>query len=71
MLQFLGEEEEEALLNSKIILEFETSLAVPRLTKVESRDFRKLNNPMSVSQLQELVPSINWNLAFKDLGVAK
>ena len=71
MLQFLGEEEAEALLNSKIILEFETSLAVPRLTKVESRDFRKLNNPMSVSQLQELVPSINWNLAFKDLGVAK
>ena len=71
MLQFLGDDEKEALLQAQIILDFETILAEPRLTKVERRDFRKLNNPMSVSELSELVPSINWKVALKDIGVEK
>ncbi len=69
MLQFLGDDKESASSQAETILNFETLLATPKLDKVQRRDFRKLNNPRSVKQIQEMVPAINWPLAFKDLGI--
>ena len=69
MLQFLGDDKESANSQAETILNFETLLATPKLDKVQRRDFRKLNNPRSVKQIQEMVPAINWPLAFKDLGI--
>ena len=71
MLQFLGDDEKSAEQQAETILNFETSLAIPKLDKVQRRDFRKLNNPRSLNQLQEMVPSLNWPLVFKDLGIEK
>ncbi|MEL6812335.1 MAG: M13 family metallopeptidase [Bacteroidota bacterium] len=71
MLQFLGDSEEEARTSAETILAFETKLAQPRFDKVQSRDFRNFNNPRSMDEVQEMVPSISWKSAFKDLGVAK
>jgi len=71
MLQFLGDPKEEAQSQAERILAFETRLAVPRLTKEESRDFRNFNNPRSLSKLQEMVPAIDWKQAFDNMGVAK
>jgi len=69
MLQFLGDDKESASSQAETILNFETLLATPKLDKVQKRDFRKLNNPRSLKQIQEMVPAINWPLAFKDLGI--
>ena len=69
MLQFLGDDKESASSQAETILNFETLLATPKLDKVQRRDFRKLNNPRSVKQIQEMVPAINWPLTFKDLGI--
>ncbi|MAP54218.1 M13 family metallopeptidase [Altibacter sp.] len=71
MLQFLGDNEAEARKQAETILAFETKLAVPRLDKVASRDFRNFNNPRSMSEVQKMVPAIQWEQAFKDLGVTK
>ena len=71
MLQFLGDDEKSAEQQAETILNFETSLAIPKLDKVQRRDFRKLNNPKSLNELQEMVPSLNWPLAIKDLGIEK
>jgi len=71
MLQFLGDSEEEARKQAETILAFETTLAKPRLDKVARRDFRNFNNPRSMEQLQEIVPSISWKDAFTSLGVTK
>ncbi len=71
MLQFLGDSKEKAQSQAEIILAFETKLAEPRLTKEESRDFRNFNNPRSVNQLQEMVPTIAWEQAFTNMGVTK
>lgn len=71
MLQFLGDTEEEARSQAETILAFETKMAIPRLDKVASRDFRNFNNPRSVEQVQEMVPAISWMEAFTDLGVTK
>tara|TARA_Y100000815_G_scaffold275806_1_gene318111 strand:+ start:19716 stop:21830 length:2115 start_codon:yes stop_codon:yes gene_type:complete len=71
MLQFLGDSEAEARTQAETILAFETKLAEPRLDKVASRDFRNFNNPRSMKQVQEMVPAVSWEQAFKDLGVTK
>ena len=69
MLQFLGDTPENAAKQAKQILAFETSLAQPRLDKVELRDDRKTYNPMAISELQKLTPAIDWNAYFKGIGV--
>jgi len=71
MLQFLGDSEEEARKQAKVILAFETKLAEPRFDKVQRRDFRNYNNPRSMDQVQEMVPAISWEQAFKNLGIDK
>jgi len=71
MLQFLGDEPAKARKDAELILALETKLATPRLNKVESRDMRKMNNPRSVAELSEMMPAINWNKLFTDLGAKK
>jgi putative endopeptidase len=71
MLQFLGDDEAAARAQAETILALETTLAKPRLDKVQSRDFRNFNNPRSITQLQEMMPAITWDTALKDLGVEK
>ena len=71
MLQFLGDSETDARSQAETILAFETRLAIPRLDKVASRDFRNFNNPRSMDEVQEMAPAIQWEKVFKDLGVTK
>lgn len=68
MLQYLGDSEEEASENAATILAFETSMAHPRMDKVERRDARLSYNPMTVAELEELVPAIEWNSYFETIG---
>ena len=71
MLQYLGDSEEEAAKNAKAILAFETSMAQPRLDKVERRDARKTYNPMTVAQLQKTTPAIDWKRFFNEIGAGQ
>ncbi|WP_010520276.1 M13 family metallopeptidase [Aquimarina agarivorans] len=71
MLQKLGDSKVEADKSAATILALETKLAEPRLTKVERRDTRKLNNPMSIQEVQKLIPSIKIDQLLSDNGVAK
>lgn len=71
MLQFLGDSEADARQQAETILAFETRLAEPRLDKVASRDFRNFNNPRSVAELQQMLPQIQWEQAFKDMGITE
>lgn len=70
MLQFLGKAEAEAMMAAEKILAMETALAEPRLNKVERRDTRNYNNPRSVAEVQEMLPSIDIQKMISDLGVA-
>ncbi|NQY27915.1 MAG: M13 family metallopeptidase [Flavobacteriaceae bacterium] len=71
MLQYLGDSEELAAKSAKQILSFETKLAIPKMDKVERRDARNRYNPMAITDLQKMVPSINWKHYFTGLGIAK
>jgi putative endopeptidase len=68
MLQYIGDSKEAAETNAKKILAFETSLSQPRFDRVEERDDRKSYNPMSISDLQKMVPAIKWDLFLKTVG---
>lgn len=69
MLQFFGEKEEDAAANAERIFQYEYKLAVPRLTKEERRDTRNLYNPMTISELSEMTPSVDWKNYLEGIGV--
>lgn len=69
MLQYIDYTPEDAATAAQQILAFETSLAEPKMDKVESRDARKRYNPTAVTDLQKMVPSINWNTYFSEIGI--
>ena len=69
MLMKFGDDEATAKKNAATIVAFETSLAKPMRTKEESRDTRKMYNPMTVAELQKLAPAIDWAAHFKGIGV--
>jgi len=69
MLQYFGDTEEVSKENAQKIFDYEHNLAEPQFTKEESRDTRKLYNPMSLEELGTLTSSINWETYFKGLGV--
>lgn len=71
MFGYLGDGEKAAHQKGETILALETKLAKPRLTKVERRDFRKLNNPRSIAQIQDMTPAIDWKQWISDLSVKK
>ena len=71
MLKYLGYREREALKQAQNILALETAMAQPRLDRVERRDRRKSYNPMTVAELQQLTPAINWNKYLKGVGISK
>ena len=68
MLQYIGDSKETAETNSKKILAFETLMSQPRFDRVEARDDRKSYNPMTIVELQKMVPAISWDKFLKTVG---
>jgi len=71
MFQFIEYDEASAKAAAELVLKLETQLAEPRLDKVQSRDIRNFNNPRSVAQLAEMMPSIDWNKFITDMGITQ
>ncbi len=71
MLQYIGDGEEEAIAASNKILELETQLAEPRLSKVERRDARNLNNPKTIAEVDAMLSSIDVPKMLTDIGATK
>lgn len=71
ILQFLGEKPLKAKTDADKILSLETVMSKPRFDRVERRDRRKSYNPMSVSDLQKLTPSIDWKNYLTKIGLTK
>jgi len=71
MLQFIGHSEADSRTAAEKVLELETTLATPRLDKVQSRDIRNFNNPTALGDLQTMAPAINWKKFITDMGIKK
>jgi len=68
MFQFLGDSPEVAKSNSEKIIALEIAMSTPRLTRVERRDSKLQYNPMTVSDIQTKLPSIDWKAFFTGIG---
>jgi putative endopeptidase len=71
MLQFLGQKPDLAQNQANSILAFEIQMSKPRLDRVERRDSRLQYNPMTINDLQKMVPAINWNSYLTGVGFVK
>ncbi len=60
---------ENAAEKAKTVLRMETRLAKAAYSNVELRDPQRNYNKMSVDELQELVPQVNWKVYFDALGI--
>lgn len=68
MFRFLGESEESSFEIAVDILKFETKIAESKLPKEELRDPSKIYNPMTVNEISNLVPLVNWEKYFSGIG---
>ena len=59
------------LIKAQKVLDLEIEMSKPRLNRVERRDGRKQYNPMTLPELQKMVPAVNWVDYFSGLGFKK
>jgi len=71
MLQMIGDNETSANEAAVKILAMETTLAEPRLDKVESRDARNYNNPKTIAETDAMLSAIDLTKMIADLGITK
>ncbi|MBS4041006.1 MAG: M13 family metallopeptidase [Flavobacteriales bacterium] len=71
MMALVGEKPEQAAITAQKVLALEIAMAKPRLDRVERRDRRKTYNPMSVAELQKMVPSLEWQKMMTAVGLPK
>jgi putative endopeptidase len=65
MFVLAGETEAQAKTDAAIVLELETPLATAQMDNIKRRDPKNINNKMSLVQLRELTPTINWDVYLK------
>jgi endothelin-converting enzyme/putative endopeptidase len=71
LLMLAGENGEQAKGDADSILRIETNLATASLTRVERRDPHNLYHMMSVTELQALLPEIDWANYFAVQGAPR
>jgi len=71
MFQLFGFTESVAKQNMESVLKIETRLATAAYDQIKLRDPHANYNKMTITELQKLVPTINWNEYLKALGVAQ
>ncbi len=71
MFELWGDSASIAQDKAQTILQLETKLAEPRMTKEDRRDVRKLNNPRSVEEVTKMAPVVDWKAWIENLPVKK
>ena len=71
MLQFIGENPTKAKESARKIVALETAMSQPRLDRVEQRDGRLQYNPMTIADLQKILPALDWKQYFTSIGFTK
>jgi putative endopeptidase len=65
MFVLAGESETQAEADAATVLELETAMAQAQMDNIKRRDPKNINNKMTLAQLQEITPSIQWNAYLK------
>jgi putative endopeptidase len=65
MFVLAGEPEAQASSDADVVVELETAMAKAQMDNVKRRDPKNVNNKMSLAQVRELTPSIDWDVYLK------
>jgi putative endopeptidase len=65
MFVLAGESETQAAADATTVIELETGLAQVQMDNITRRDPKNVNNKMTLAQVRELTPSIDWDAYFK------
>jgi putative endopeptidase len=65
MFVLAGETEAQAGEDAGAVVELETDLAKAQMDNIKRRDPKNINNKMTLAQVRELTPSIDWNVYLK------
>jgi putative endopeptidase len=65
MFVLAGEPEAQASTDASTVIELETAMAQAQMDNVMRRDPKNVNNKMSLAQIRELAPSIEWDVYLK------
>jgi len=65
MFVLAGEAEAQAGTDADTVIELETAMAKAQMDNVKRRDPKNMNNKMSLAQIRELAPSIDWDAYLK------
>ena len=65
MFVLAGEPEAQAATDAGTVIDIETALAGAQMDNVKRRDPKNINNKMSLAQVHELTPSIDWDAYLK------
>jgi endothelin-converting enzyme/putative endopeptidase len=65
MFVLAGEKEAQAGSDADAVIELETAMAQAQMDNVKRRDPKNINNKMSLAQIRELTPSIDWEVYLK------
>jgi putative endopeptidase len=67
MLVLAGESESQAAADAGTVIEIETAMAQAQMDNVARRDPKNINNKMTLAQVRELTPAIDWEVYLKAL----
>jgi putative endopeptidase len=65
MFVLAGEPEAQAATDAGTVIEIETAMAKAQMDNVKRRDPKNINNKMSLAQMRELTPSMDWDVYLK------
>jgi putative endopeptidase len=65
MFVLAGESESQAASDAGTVIELETAMAQAQMDNVKRRDPKNINNKMSLAQVRQLTPSIDWDVYLK------
>jgi putative endopeptidase len=71
MFVLAGSSDADALKAATAVMKIEMALAQARLSRVELRDPKVQDHPMSFAELKELAPNFDWDLTFQTLGLPR
>lgn len=70
IFKLAGEAEADAKAHARVIMSMETNLAKASMDRVTMRDPYKLYNKLSLTQLNEKTPGVEWKSLLKKMGVS-
>ncbi len=65
MLMLVGESDAQAGADASTVIELETAMAKAQMDNIKRRDPKNINNKMSLAQVRELAPSVDWDVYLK------